>query len=105
MKIKLSKILFLASLIFLISLPLLTSAIEYTYDSLNRLIEVRYDNGISVKYTYDAMGNRLTQEVIPNQSPIANAGPDKTAYVGDTITFDGSNSSDHEGDTLTFSMI
>ena len=51
------------------------------------------------------MGNRLTQEVVPNQSPIADAGPDKTAYVGDTITFDGSNSSDHEGDTLTFSMI
>ena len=105
MKIKLSKILFLASLIFLISLPLLTSAIEYTYDSLNRLIEVRYDNGISVKYTYDAMGNRLTQEVIPNQSPIANAGPDKTGYVEDTLAFDGSNSFDPEGDDLTYSMI
>ena len=51
------------------------------------------------------MGNRLTQEVIPNQSPIADAGPDKTAYVEDSISFDGSNSSDSEGDALTYSMI
>ena len=102
MKIKIKKGLFLASLIFLISFPLITSATEYTYDELNRLVEVRYDNGISVKYTYDAMGNRLTQEVIPNQSPIADAGPDKTAYVEDTLAFDASNSSDPEGDTLTF---
>jgi YD repeat-containing protein len=32
-------------------------AIQYDYDDLNRLIEVRYDDGARVSYTYDAAGN------------------------------------------------
>ena len=39
------------------------SAQTYTYDSNNRLTKVKYDNGITVTYTYDALGNRLTKKV------------------------------------------
>ena len=35
----------------------------YTYDNLNRLKKVVYDNGITVTYSYDALGNRTSKKV------------------------------------------
>jgi hypothetical protein len=37
-----------------------------------------------------------------NSAPIANAGPDQSGQVGDTISFDGSQSVDVDGDVLTY---
>ncbi|KAB2967585.1 MAG: hypothetical protein F9K18_04110, partial [Thermoanaerobaculia bacterium] len=37
-----------------------------------------------------------------NSAPIANAGHDQSAFVGDTVQLDGSGSSDVDGDALTF---
>ena len=38
--------------------------IDYTYDPLNRLTSAVYDNGNFYQYTYDAVGNRLTETTL-----------------------------------------
>ena len=40
-----------------------TFAQTYTYDDDNRLYKVTYDNGITITYEYDELGNRISQEV------------------------------------------
>jgi YD repeat-containing protein len=42
--------------------------ITHTYDNLNRLALVKYDNGQEVKYTHDEAGNILT---VTSQAPQA----------------------------------
>ncbi|MDP3028708.1 MAG: RHS repeat domain-containing protein [Deltaproteobacteria bacterium] len=32
---------------------------DYTYDDLNRLLQVEYDDGTVIEYVYDEVGNRL----------------------------------------------
>lgn len=39
------------------------STITYTYDNLNRLTRVAYENGITEEFTYDAAGNRKAYTV------------------------------------------
>ncbi len=36
--------------------------IEYTYDGLYRLVGANYSDGTYFRYTYDAVGNRQTEE-------------------------------------------
>ena len=40
-----------------------TFAQTYTYDSSNRLTKVVYDNGTTITYTFDALGNRTGKKV------------------------------------------
>jgi len=40
-----------------------TYAQTYTYDSNNRLTKVVYDNGTTITYNYDALGNRTSKKV------------------------------------------
>lgn len=40
-----------------------TFAQTYTYDSNNRLTKVVYDNGTTITYSYDALGNRISKTV------------------------------------------
>ena len=46
-----------------IILPALAGTVQYTYDDLNRLIGVEYENGTVIEYTYDAAGNMLSKDV------------------------------------------
>ena len=43
-----------------------TFAQTYTYENLNRLKKVVYENGTTVTYTYDALGNRTKKKVTSN---------------------------------------
>lgn len=45
---------------FFLPLCIKGQAVEYKYDSLYRLLEVKYPNRVLVKYTYDGNGNRRT---------------------------------------------
>ena len=43
------------------------AATTYFYDNLNRLAYVQYDNGTTIKYAYDEVGNRVL--VGPSANP------------------------------------
>ncbi|MBV8594486.1 MAG: RHS repeat protein [Caulobacteraceae bacterium] len=40
--------------------------VTYTYDSLGRLASAAYDNGVTILYSYDENGNRLTRVINTN---------------------------------------
>jgi YD repeat-containing protein len=64
------------------SAPALAGTAQYTYNNLNRLVQVQYDDGTTIQYTYDAAGNRLTKEVtaLGAASP-AKPGSEALAYA------------------------
>ncbi|MFZ5453879.1 MAG: hypothetical protein ACOZF2_18660 [Thermodesulfobacteriota bacterium] len=57
--------------ILLFTAQSLSATAQYTYDDLNRLIKVQYSDGTVIQYTYDAVGNRLTQQVQASSSVAA----------------------------------
>ncbi len=60
-------------LALIIATPLWAGSATYDYDDFGRLIEVLYDDGTRIVYTYDDAGNRLTQ-VITVPAPEADLG-------------------------------
>lgn len=49
---------------WLISAPAFAASEQYTYDNLNRITSVEYDNGMVIEYTYDDVGNRTGKKVV-----------------------------------------
>jgi hypothetical protein len=60
----------------------------------------KFSNPGQLRFTYSVRVWANTQPV--NTPPVANAGPDQTVYVTETVTLDGSGSSDFDGNPLTF---
>jgi YD repeat-containing protein len=50
----------IATFFLLFISTIVSHAVSFSYDSLNRLTNVNYGNGSIINYTYDAAGNRLT---------------------------------------------
>jgi YD repeat-containing protein len=64
MKNQFRKLIFLTIIFCLSSITsAFTTTAQYTYDNLNRLVQVQYDDGTTIQYAYDAVGNRLVQQV------------------------------------------
>lgn len=49
--------------ILVAGVPCFSETINYVYDTMGRLIQVKYADGTVIQYTYDKLGNRLQQTV------------------------------------------
>ena len=49
---------------------------QYTYDNLDRLVQVQFDDGTTIQYTYDAVGNRLVKQVTAFHASAPETAPD-----------------------------
>ena len=56
--------------IFFNSVPVFAENMNYSYDVMLRLTRVQYDNGSSVNYLYDNMGNRLIKKTLSPTTPV-----------------------------------
>jgi len=50
-------------LFFTSSMDSYGASAQYIYDSLNRLIQIRYSDGTAITYSYDQAGNRIAENI------------------------------------------
>ena len=84
------RILSIIAILFLvsISIPALAGTVEYTYDELNRIKTVIYEDGTTIVYDYDDVGNRTIRQVYSDTPPSAEFVADNTnVEVGQTVNF------------------
>ncbi|MDQ2085629.1 dockerin type I domain-containing protein [Herbivorax sp. ANBcel31] len=81
-------------LLIVICVSLSAYAIQYKYDDLNRLVEVMYDSGQRVTYTYDAGGNILS--VQSSAALMLDSIGDKTVEAGQLLEFTVTASTEEE---------
>lgn len=72
-------------------------------DSCDGSEEQFASNSISLDNDGDGLTDAADPDCASNTAPVANAGADQTVTVGDTVTLDGSGSTDDDGDALTYS--
>jgi len=72
----------------------------------NGLLTSKSDGSVTITATFGELFSETTLSVsgaLNNNAPIANAGPDQTATTGVQLFLDGTESSDEDGDQLTYS--
>lgn len=57
------------SLLHISGIASFAKTVSYTYDDLNRLVEVIYGDGSRIQYTYDAKGNRISKTIQAETTP------------------------------------
>lgn len=62
----------------------------------------RGGGGSNYTGSYSGTASVIPVNQVPNYPPVANAGPNQTAHVTDTVQLDGSGSTDRDGDPLTY---
>jgi hypothetical protein len=62
----------------------------------------RGGGGSNYTGSYSATASVCPMVQVPNYPPVANAGPNQTVFVGNTVQLDGSGSFDADGDPLTY---
>ncbi|MEA3643203.1 MAG: PKD domain-containing protein, partial [Lamprobacter sp.] len=80
-----------------VAVPLPTGELAPGTTVTDVVLRFRNPSGVSFTFTDSVLGT----EAADNSPPVANAGPDQTASVADTVTLDGSGSTDPEGDKLS----
>ncbi len=105
--LSLRKIVLAVCFCLLLAAPGLAGTAQYTYDTLNRLTQVQYDDGTIIQYAYDAAGNRTARQVIASTptsgDPVADPGSNQTILIsGSTVYLNGSGSYDPLGLDLTY---
>ncbi len=82
------RLLYTLAMMFATMQALAQSTVKYEYDELNRLTQVVYGNGVTVSYTYDELGNRLTKKTkgggeLGETAEITIGKSGKASYCGD----------------------
>lgn len=83
------------------------AGVQYIYDNAGRLIRVEYSSGVTIRYSYDAAGNRreITTTQLPNRAPIA-VDDSVSAVASSTIDIDvRGNDSDPDRNPMTITAV